>query len=125
MKDRIVLLLLFVAGILSFSSCDKYHAKKLSGTYQCSVHYHSFTITPSEVDSTYSESIEVKREGKELKVLGYTVPIDSVWETDGYMIGSYNNYFQIRFVGDSLYCYQYSGGLGGNVTYDYQGVKLN
>lgn len=98
--------------LLLLNSCDKYHARTLSGTYSCSVHYHYFTITPTEIDSSYSEDVEVVREGKELKVLGYTVPIDSVWETDGYMIGDYNDFFQIRFSGDSMYCYKYSGGMG-------------
>ncbi len=118
------LVLVSFVSVLLFS-CDKYHAKRLSGTYQCTVQYHAFTITPTEVDSTYTESIQVERDGKELKVIGYTVPIDSIWETGGYLIGSYNNYFEIRFKGDSLYCYRFSGGLGGNVTYDYKGLKQN
>lgn len=123
MKKRVSIFLLTILVVAGFSSCDKYHAKKLSGSYTCSVHYHYMDITPMEMDSTYTEILEVEQDGKNIKVLGYTIPIDSVWKTDGYTVGSYNQNFTVRFDKDKIYCYTYSGGLGGHATREYNGSR--
>lgn len=116
-------LLILLAFIGLFSSCDKYHAKKLSGTYSCKVDYHYWDMTPTNTDSTYHEDLEIKQNGKNVIVFGTSIPIDSLWKEKEYYIGYVHNYMNVLFRNDSVYITRSSGGLGGNASWKYQGIK--
>lgn len=120
MKTQLLITLSFF-GLLS--GCDKYHAKKCSGTYSCKVAYHYWDMTPTMIDSTYQENLEIKRSGKNVIVLGTSIPIDSLWKEKEYYEGNAHNYMTVLFRKDSVYITRSNGGLGGNASWMYQGVK--
>lgn len=115
--------LILLACFALLLSCDKHRAKKLSGTYSCRVDYHYWDMTPSTSDSTYQEDLEIKQDGKQVIVLGTSIPIDSLWKEKEYYIGYVHNYMNVLFKNDSLYITRSSGGLGGNASWKYRGVK--
>lgn len=124
MKNRIpfqLLILLVLFALLL--SCDKHRAKKCSGTYSCKVDYHYWDMTPSTSDSAYQEDLEIKQDGKHVIVLGTSIHIDSLWKEKEYYIGYVHNYMKVLFKKDSIYITRSSGGLGGNATWKYRGVK--
>ena len=115
-------LLLFIS--IFFSSCDKYHARKFSGTYYCQVHYYYWIMNQGILaDTNYMEDIEIKREGKKLIVLENEVHIDSLWKDKEYFQGDAHNYLKVQFKNDKVYVTSSSGGLGGNASWKYVGVK--
>ena len=114
-------ILIIIVGL--FYSCDKHHAKKLSGTYSCKVEYHYWDITPTTIDSTYFEDIEVKQEGKNVIVLGYSIHIDSLWKEKEHYNGYIHDYIKVLFKNDRVYITRSSGGLGGNASWIYEGIK--
>lgn len=116
------LLILFLFFGLLFS-CDKHRAKKLSGTYSCKVDYHYWDMTPSTIDSTYHEDLEIKQNGKNVMVFGTSIPIDSLWKEKEYSVGYVHNYMKVLFKNDSIYITRSSGGLGGNASWKYKGIK--
>jgi hypothetical protein len=118
-----ILPLIFLSTMLFLFSCDKNHAKKLSGTYSCKVDYHYWDMTPTSIDSTYFEDIEIKQEDKNVIVLGYSIHIDSLWKEKEYMEGYIHNFIKVQFKKDSLYITRSSGGLGGNASLIYEGKK--
>ena len=65
---------------LFISSCDKYQDKKFEGTHVCAVEYDYWGMAPTNIDSTYNEDIQIKREGKNLLVLGHSIDIDELKE---------------------------------------------
>jgi len=105
------------------TGCDKHHAKKLSGTYYCGVEYHYWDMTPSNIDSTYMEEIEIKQDGKNVIVLGTSIHVDSLWNEQEYYEGYIHNYIKVLFKNDSVYIVRSGGGLGGNASWNYKGVK--
>lgn len=114
----------FTVFVLLLTSCDKYHAKKLAGTYSCEVDYHYWDMTPLVIDSTYHEDIEISREGKNVIVLGTSIPIDSLWKEKEYYEGNVHDYITVLFKDDSVYITRSSGGLGGGGTLRYSGRKM-
>ncbi len=114
--------LLFIS--IFFASCDKYHARKLSGTYRCQVHFYSWIMNQGVVsDTIYSEDLDIQQDGKNLIVLQNTIPIDSVWKGKEFYQGDVHDYLTVRFRNDSIYVTRSSGGLGGNGSRTYAGVK--
>ena len=119
-----VLLSLLCFLILNFlQSCDKQHAKNLAGTYKCQVHYVYWDMTPNNIDSTYLEDLYVVREGKYLKVLDCKIHVDSLYQGQEYQFGEIHNYIKVQFKDKHLYVTRSSGGLGGNASRTYDGVK--
>lgn len=114
----------FTVFVLSLTSCDKFHAKKLTGTYSCEVDYHYWDMTPLIIDSTYHEDIESTRQGKNVIVLGTSIPIDSLWKEKEYYEGNVHDYITVLFKDDSVYITRSSGGLGGGCTLKYSGRKM-
>lgn len=114
----------FTVFVLLLTSCDKYHAKKLAGTYSCEVDYHYWDMTPLVIDSTYHEDIEISRERKNVIVLGTSIPIDSLWKEKEYYEGNVHDYITVLFKDDSVYITRSSGGLGGGGTLRYSGRKM-
>ena len=106
-----------------FQSCDKQHAKDLSGIYNCQVHYLYWDMMPTNKDSTYNEQLEVLQDGKYINVLNYKIHIDSLWNGKEYYTGYIHDYFKVKFTNDSLYATRSSGGLGGNASWTYKGIK--
>ncbi|WP_300661473.1 hypothetical protein [Fluviicola sp.] len=124
MKTHITFkLLILLTSIGLLSGCDKHRAKKLSGTYSCKVAYHYWDMTPSTSDSTYQEDLEIKQNGKNVIVLGTSIPIDSLWKEKEYYEGNAHNYIEVLFKKDSIYITRSSGGLGGNASWKYRGSK--
>lgn len=123
MKKSNLSLLIIALVVLLLSNCDKQHARKLSGTYDCKVEYHYWDMTPTSIDSIYNESIKIEQDGKFVEVFGKSIHIDSLWEEKEYKEGNGNNYFSIVFKNDSLIMKHSSGGLGGNATSIHKGVK--
>ena len=125
MHFRIFFLIALLIAILSTTmSCDKHHAKKLAGTYACKVDYHYWDMTPTHFDSTYFEDVEVEQDGKNVIVLGTTIHIDSLWKGKEYYEGYVHNFIIVRFKNDSLYITKSGGGLGGNASWNYYGLKM-
>jgi hypothetical protein len=81
-------------------------------------------MTPVVIDSTYQEDIEITREGKNVIVMGTSIPIDSLWEGNEYYEGNVHNYITVLFKSDSVYITSSSGGLGGGCTINYSGRKI-
>jgi hypothetical protein len=104
-------------------SCEKYRAKKLSGTYDCTVQYHYWDMLNGESDSTFSKQIEITRDKKKVVVLGVPILADSLWEGQECSRGLPSNYFAVRFLKDSVFITQSAGGQGGNSTLVYAGKK--
>jgi hypothetical protein len=104
-------------------SCDKYHTKRLSGTYACSVDYHYWDMTPVIIDTMYNEDLEIAQDGKYVLVLGTKIHIDSLWKEKQYMEGDIHGFLQVLFKNDSVYITKSSGGMGGNGTIIYEGIK--
>jgi hypothetical protein len=116
---------LFVSIIVLFlTSCDKFHAKKLAGTYSCRVDYHYWDMTPKIIDSTYQRDIEVKQKGKLLEIFSYSIPIDSLWKERQFSQGDVHSYLKVLFKNDSVYITSSGGGLGGNSSTTYSGRKI-
>lgn len=124
MNNRIFIRIIYLASILLITtSCDKYHAKKLAGTYDCTVKYHYWDMTPLIVDSTYKEDIPITQEGKNIIVLGTSIHIDSLWRGKEYYEGYIHNFMTVLFKNDSVYITRSGGGLGGNASWHYSGLK--
>ena len=47
-----------------FYGCDKIHARKYAGKYNCEVEYTYESITPTHIDSAYNINLEITRDGK-------------------------------------------------------------
>lgn len=109
--------------ILLLLSCDKHHAKKLSGTYSCRIEYHYWDMTPLNIDSIYYEDIKIGQDGKFIVVLGTSIHIDSLWKEKEYYDGYIHNYLKVLFKNDSVYITRSNGGLGGNASWTYEGEK--
>lgn len=105
-------------------SCDKHHAKKLAGIYACKVGFHYWDTTPTYLDTTYFEDVEVEQDGKSVIVLRTTIHIDSLWKGKEYYEGSMQNYINVLLKNDSLYITKSGGGLGGNASWNYYGLKM-
>lgn len=114
-----------ILAFVFLNSCDKHHTKKLAGNYKCSVHIHSWDMTGYYLDSNYTEILEVKQEGKTLKILGDSFHIDSLWKEQIDTIGYIHDYTIIQFINDSIYLSHGSGGLGGSTSWFYKGKKQN
>lgn len=113
---------LFVTSLLLLS-CDKFRARKLSGKYFCSVHYHYWDMTPLISDSSYFEEIEIEQKGNNLIVLGTAIHIDSLYKDNEYNEFYSNNHLQVLFKNDSLYLTKSIVGLGGGGSWIYAGIK--
>lgn len=125
MNIRIFFLITLVAAILSSTmSCDKHHAKKLAGTYACKVDYHYWDMMPTHFDTTYFEDVEVEQGGRNVIVFGISIDIDSLWKGKEYSQGYIHSYMNVLFRNNSVYITTSSGGLGGNSSSKYAGVKL-
>lgn len=109
--------------ILLFTCCDKFHARKLSGTYTCQIHTSSYMMGSNSTYKSYTDDLIVKHKGKNVIVLNNTIPIDSLWGGHAYSVGSGSNYFKIQFINDSIYYSSHSGGLGGSYSTSYAGKK--
>jgi hypothetical protein len=114
--------ILFLILLLTFfTACDKQHAKKLAGNYDCIVQYkhtdwsnYSIDSIYEEVTESYQENIEVTRNGKYLTVIGEKfydyrneIHIDSLWKNDEYIMyhqhTSHQSSLTIKFSDNSLY----------------------
>ncbi len=105
------------------TSCDKHHAKKLAGTYSCTVEYHYWNISPTLIDSMYTEDINIEQDGKFVVVLGTRIHVDSLWKEKEYYEGYIHNYIKVLFKNDHVYITRSGGGLGGNASWTYEGNK--
>jgi hypothetical protein len=124
MKTRFpFIFLVAIVTITSLISCDKYHAKKLAGTYSCRVDYHYWDMTPTTFNTSYFEDIEIEQDGKDVFVLGYRIHIDNLWKEKVYKVGNIHNYLQVQFKDRHISITRSSGGLGGNGTYTYYGER--
>ncbi len=124
MKTRLSLQLFIISTfILLLLSCDKHHAKKISGTYSCIVKHGYWDMTPSNFDSIYYEDIKIKQDGKFVVVLETRIHIDSLWKEKEYFEGYIHNYIKVLFRNDSIYITRSNGGLGGNASWTYEGIK--
>jgi len=75
------------------------------------------------IDTIYSEDLEIQQDGKNLIVLQNTIHIDSVWKGKEYYQGDVHDYLTVQFRNDSIYLTRSSGGLGGNGSRTYAGIK--
>ena len=123
-SNLIILLFCLSAGMI-LNSCDKYHVKKLSGTYNCQVHYNYWSGASTIIDTIYNENVIVEREGHFVTVLDYKIHIDSLWNEKKYTEGYIHNFIEIQFINDNLLITRHSGGLGGGATWQYNGIKEN
>lgn len=118
-------ILLFSAACTVICGCDKQHASKLAGTYQCDVQFHTWNMNQTNCDSVYQEKVEVKRNGAELQILDYTLHIDSLWNEKEYYKVFPGSSIRIQFKDKQLYMTTQNGGLGGGTSKVYIGKKTN
>lgn len=123
-KCKSSLLILFFSLALILLSCDKYHAKKMAGQYACKVEYHYWDISPKNIDSIYTQDIQVTPDGKNVIVLETRIHVDSLWKRVEYVEGYIHDYIKVRFKKDSVYITRSGGGLGGNASWTYSGLKI-
>lgn len=121
---HLILISICLTTLIFLNSCDKHHAKKLSGTYKCAVNYRYWDMTGTNIDSNYTEDLEIQQDGKSLKILDCSIHIDSLWKGNEYHYGEIHNYIEVQFKGDSIYVLRSSGGLGGNGSRAYKGKKM-
>lgn len=116
---------ILLATFLLASSCDKYQAKRLSGTYKCEVEYSYWDMTPTNIDSTYAKEIEITRDGKDLIVLGNSIHIDKLKDGQEYYEGSVHEYIKVTFNkrNKTILIQKHSGGQGGGSSTEYFGTK--
>ncbi len=76
-------------------------------------------------DTTYIDTIEVKREGDFITLLDNSFLVDSIWKGNKFKEGYVHEYREIQFIHDSIYFTQYSGGLGGGDGTNYAGIKID
>lgn len=120
MRHIIIFLLL-----ISLLSCDKYRAKKYSGTYYCIVKTHHYSMYSSPEDSTYMADLIVTQDSKSIKVFGISIHVDLLKEDGYYTVNtSSTSYYKIRFIDDKIYFSYSSGGLGSGGGASYSGTKL-
>jgi len=123
----IILICFFV-----FSSCKKVKVKKYSGVYDCQVNYHYYEIGSGpgpnngaiSIDSSYTEKVEIIRNGKSIQIFNWIIPVDSLKKGNLYRLGGGSNYSEIKIQNDSLHCFFKGGGLGGGSSTHYDGIKL-
>ena len=115
--------LIVIAVSMMVLSCDKYRARRWSGTYNCKIHYLYWDMTPKNVDSTYYGTVEVNQKKRSIVIFGHEIPVDSLRDEKLYYEGYVHNYIQVQFKGDSIYYLYSGGGLGGNGSYEYRGIK--
>lgn len=120
---KIYIAFLISTFIVLLTSCDKHHAKKLAGTYSCTVEYHYWDISPTLIDSMYTEDINIEQDGKFIVVLGTRIHVDSLWKEKEYSTGHVYNYIKVLFKNDRVYITRTSGGLGGGASRSYEGNK--
>ena len=106
------------------SACEKKQPKKLTEKYYCSIRHYSWT-GGLQYDTIYHDTIEVKREGDYITLLGNHFHVDSVWRGNPYSEGYVHDHREIQFKNDSIYFSTYSGGLGGGDGSDYMGIKID
>lgn len=109
--------------VLLFASCDKFHARKLSGTYTCQIHISSYLMGSYTTDTSYTDNLIVEHKGKNVIILNNTIPVDSLWGGHVYYVGNGPNFFKLQFINDSVYYSSHSGGLGGGYSAYYAGKK--
>ena len=115
--------LLIVVMILLLSGCDKYRASRWEGAYLCTVHLTAWNMTGYSIDSSYVDTVEIYAQNRSIVIFGNEVPVDSLRNEQLYSEGYGHDYFQVQFKGDSIYYLISSGGLGGNGSYEYRGIK--
>jgi hypothetical protein len=124
MKPIYPMLLVSFIALLLLSACSKKLSKKNTEKYRCSVHHYSWT-GGFHYDTLYVDTIEVKREGDYITLLGNQFFVDSVWKGNKFKEGYVHEYREIQFIHDSIYFTQYSGGLGGGDGTNYAGIKID
>lgn len=118
------MLLVSLTALIMLSACSKKLSKKNTEKYRCTVHHYSWT-GGINYDTVYVDTIEVKREGVFITVLGNSFFVDSVWQGNKFKEGDVYNHREIQFINDSIYNSIYSGGLGGGDGKDYIGIKMD
>jgi hypothetical protein len=109
------------------TGCDKQHAKKLAGSYDCTVKYDYWDEMPTVIDTSYQETIVVTSSKEYINVLDREIHIDSLWEgqeyTDADWSSGYGKYLTIRFENETLYAKVSASRLPFEYTYIYEGSK--
>jgi hypothetical protein len=113
MKKSLILFFI-VFGVFA---CSK--ERKYSGDYSCEVDGHFYELNAYNIDTTYQEHLEVKREKKSIIVLNKTIPGDSLIEGEWYNHPVGYGYFRVKVSADSLYVSTWFGGWGGGSSYKY------
>jgi hypothetical protein len=124
MKLSINIFLFALLTLILLSACEKKYSKNRSVKYRCTVHHYSWT-GGINYDTVYVDTIEVKREGDFITVLGNSFFVDSVWKGNKFKEGDVHSHREIQFINDSIYYSTYSGGLGGGGGADYIGIKMD
>lgn len=109
---------------LTFLSCDKYKAKRLSGIYTCTVNYHYSDMTGLTIDTLYTEDIEVKQDYDSIVIFNNKVHVDEL--RNGATFEKYNgatSSYKVKIYKDNLYYFSINGGLGGSSSIEYSGKK--
>ncbi|MEY3411356.1 MAG: hypothetical protein RIQ70_42, partial [Bacteroidota bacterium] len=119
------MLLVSVLSLMLLSACSKKGSNKNSEKYRCTVHNNSWMMGTVSHDTTYIDTIEVKREGDFITLLDNSFLIDSIWKGTKFKEGNVHDHREIQFIHDSIYFSTYSGGLGGGGGTSYAGIKID
>ena len=109
---------------LTFLSCDKYKAKRLSGIYACKVDVESFNMSSGYFDTTYFEDVEVKQDGESIVIFNKKIHIRDLKKGVYFEEGTMSSvYLKVRIYKNELFYFYHSGGLGGYGNVQYIGKK--
>jgi hypothetical protein len=126
MKKFLPSAIVFVVLPAVICGCRKVQARRIEGTYSCSVDYHYWEMSsPSyTIDSTYTADLLIDFKKDTLTLDGFKIPIDSVRDEQLYHFGGYHYSADIQFVNDSLYFYKsVLIGLGGGYSQKFSGSR--
>ena len=131
MKNAVMKIFMGVLAMLSVISCRKIKAHKYKGEYQCEINYKYFDAAPSYIDSTYSNSLFIDIEKKDIRVMATVepnidvlIPIDSLKKNEEYKYQLNHYFYQIKFIEDSVYFSIGDGTLGYSFSHTFQGKKI-
>jgi hypothetical protein len=118
-----IFLSLLIASIVLLS-CKKLKAHKLSGTYDCEIRTYSWILGEVPTETTTHGELVVEKNGTTINVLNREIEVSEIEDGEELAVSGYPVIFEIKFSGDSVYCYSYSGGHGGGSGTNYKGLKM-
>jgi hypothetical protein len=121
---RVLTILLAISLSLAFVSCKKYRAKRISGFYECEVNSYNWGFYSGRTDTTYTEMMEITRDGENIEFNHKTIPANDLWKKSYRKDEGGRYYFTMEIIEDRLIYHAEGGGRGGGFEQDIVGKKI-